>query len=87
MGEFWRNGTLFAQGFDPGRRALVGEPEPIAAPVSYTQNEQVLATVSGDGTLVYRSSTSASPRRWTTRGPEPPRPTSVARLRCSTPPR
>ena len=51
---FWRDGTLFAQGFDPGRRALVGEPTPIAAPVSYTQNEQVLATAAGDGTLVYR---------------------------------
>jgi Tol biopolymer transport system component len=51
---FWRDGTLFAQRFDTGRQALIGEPEPIAAPVSYTQNEQILATVSGDGTLVYR---------------------------------
>jgi Tol biopolymer transport system component len=51
---FWREGTLFAQAFDTGRRALAGEPEPIAAPVSFTQNEQVLAAVSGDGTLVYR---------------------------------
>ena len=49
---FWRGGTLLAQPFDLGRLAVVGEPTPIASPVGYTQNEQALASVSDDGTLV-----------------------------------
>jgi Tol biopolymer transport system component len=51
---FWRDGTLFAQRFDPGALKLSGDPAAIASPVSFTQNEQVLASISSDGTLVYR---------------------------------
>ncbi|MCM2257765.1 MAG: protein kinase, partial [Vicinamibacteria bacterium] len=51
---FWRDGTLFAQRFDPDARAVSGEPTPVATAVAYNQNEQVLASVSAEGTLVYR---------------------------------
>jgi len=54
---FWRDGTLFAQRLDPKSLKLSGDPVPIAAPVAFTQNEHVLASVSGDGTLVYREGT------------------------------
>ena len=57
---FWRDGTLLAQRFDAGRLALEGEPVPIANPVSYTQNEQTLASVSNEGTLVFREGTRGS---------------------------
>jgi Tol biopolymer transport system component len=51
---FWRDGSLLAQRFDAGALALSGDPIAIAGPVAYTQNEQILASVSADGTLVYR---------------------------------
>jgi Tol biopolymer transport system component len=51
---FWRDGTLFAQPVDPESLKLSGDPAPVAAPVAFTQNEQMLATVSGDGTLIFR---------------------------------
>ena len=51
---FWREGTLLAQRFDAGRLALAGRARPVASPVAFTQNEQALAPVSNDGTLVYR---------------------------------
>jgi dipeptidyl aminopeptidase/acylaminoacyl peptidase len=54
---FWRDGTLFAQRLDPNGLRLSGDPSPIASPVSFTQNEQLLASVAGDGTLVYREGT------------------------------
>ena len=57
---FWRDGTLLAQRFDPDRLALEGEPAPIAGPVSYNQNEQTLASVSNEGTLVFREGTRGS---------------------------
>jgi Tol biopolymer transport system component len=57
---YWRDGTLLAQRFDADRLALEGEPVPIANPVSYNQNEQVLASVSNEGTLVFREGTRGS---------------------------
>ncbi len=51
---FWRDGALLGLAFDADRVALAGDPEPIAAPVAFTQNEQALASVSSEGTLVYR---------------------------------
>ena len=57
---FWRDSTLLAQRFDADRLALDGEPVPIANPVSFTQNEQALASVSNEGTLVYREGTRGS---------------------------
>jgi tRNA A-37 threonylcarbamoyl transferase component Bud32/dipeptidyl aminopeptidase/acylaminoacyl peptidase len=51
---FWRDGTLLAVRFDPSSLKLAGDPLTIAAPVAFTQNEQVLASVSNEGTLVYR---------------------------------
>jgi len=51
---FWRDEALFAQRFDPGALKLSGDPAPIASPVAFTQNEQLLASVAGDGILVYR---------------------------------
>jgi serine/threonine-protein kinase len=50
---FWHDGTLLAQRFDATRLKLSGEPAAVAAPVALTQNEQVLAAVSQEGTLVY----------------------------------
>jgi Tol biopolymer transport system component len=57
---YWRDGSLLAQRFDASRLALEGEPVPIASPVSYTQNEQALASVSNEGTLVFREGTRGS---------------------------
>ena len=57
---FWRDGTLLAQRFDAGRLAVEGEPVPVANPVSYNQNEQALASVSNEGTLVFREGTRGS---------------------------
>jgi len=51
---FWRDGALLAARFDPSSLNVAGDPAPIAAPVAFTQNEHVLATVSNEGTLVYR---------------------------------
>src|SRR6185436_12120585 len=42
---FWRDGNLLAVKFDPGRLAVTGDPAPVAAPVAFTQNEQMLASV------------------------------------------
>jgi eukaryotic-like serine/threonine-protein kinase len=57
---FWRDGTLLAQRFDPDRLAVEGDPQPITSPVSNTQNEQALASVSNEGTLVFREGTRGS---------------------------
>ena len=57
---YWRDGTLLAQRFNADRLAVEGEPVPIANPVSYNQNEQVLASVSNEGTLVFREGTRGS---------------------------
>jgi Tol biopolymer transport system component/tRNA A-37 threonylcarbamoyl transferase component Bud32 len=54
---FWRDGTLLAVRFDPGKLRLAGDPVTIAAAVAFTQNEQVLASVSNEGTLVFREGT------------------------------
>ena len=51
---FWREGVLLAQRFDAERLALVGDAVAVASPVAFTQNEQALASVSIDGTLVFR---------------------------------
>ena len=51
---FWRDGALLAQRLDPGRLTLAGDPQSVAARVSYTQNEQALVSVSGEGMLIYR---------------------------------
>jgi Tol biopolymer transport system component len=51
---FWREGALLAQRFDPARLAVSGEARAVASPVAFTQNEEALASVSEDGTLVYR---------------------------------
>jgi Tol biopolymer transport system component len=52
---FWREGALLAQRFDPVRLALSGDPVALASPVAFTQNEQALASISEEGTLVYRA--------------------------------
>ena len=57
---FWRDGSLFAQRLDARRLALAGEPMAIAAGVAYNQNEQALAAVSHEGTLVYQTGTRGS---------------------------
>jgi Tol biopolymer transport system component len=51
---FWRDGTLHAQRLDVVSGSVSGEPVTIASGVAYNQNEQALAAVSGEGTLVYR---------------------------------
>jgi Tol biopolymer transport system component len=51
---FWREGVLLAQRFDPAKLTLSGDAVAVASPVAFTQNEQALASVSGEGTLVYR---------------------------------
>ena len=57
---FWREGTLFAQRFDASSLKLRGEPAAVASPVAFTGNEQALASVSNEGTLLYRSGTRGS---------------------------
>jgi Tol biopolymer transport system component len=57
---YWREGTLFAQRFDASGPSLLGEPVAIASPVAFTQNEQVLASVSNEGTLLYRAGSRGS---------------------------
>ncbi len=51
---FWRDGTLLAVRFNPASLTIVGDPAPIASSVAFTPNEQALASVSNEGTLVYR---------------------------------
>ena len=51
---YWREGALLACRFDPDRLVADGDAVAVASPVAYTQNEQALATVSQEGTLVYR---------------------------------
>jgi Tol biopolymer transport system component/tRNA A-37 threonylcarbamoyl transferase component Bud32 len=51
---FWHDGALVAVRFDAGSLKIAGDPVSIAAPVAYTQNEEALASVSTEGTLVYR---------------------------------
>jgi Tol biopolymer transport system component len=57
---FWREGTVFAQRFDPEALAVRGDPVAIASPVAFTQNEQALASISDEGTLVFRAGTRGS---------------------------
>jgi Tol biopolymer transport system component len=52
---FWREGVLLAQHFDPATLTLSGDAVAVASPVAFTQNEQVLASISTEGTLVYRA--------------------------------
>ena len=51
---FWRDGTLLSVDFDAAALTVSGDPVPVASPVAFTQNEQVLASISSEGTLVYR---------------------------------
>ncbi len=51
---FWREGALLAADFDAARLSLAGDPRPVASPVAFTQNEQVLASAADGGMLVYR---------------------------------
>jgi serine/threonine protein kinase/Tol biopolymer transport system component len=51
---FVREGTLFAQTFDPERRALDGNPIPVAGRVGTFRDGGFFAT-SGNGVLVYRT--------------------------------
>ncbi|MEZ5313307.1 MAG: hypothetical protein R2862_06425 [Thermoanaerobaculia bacterium] len=52
---YWREGSLLAQRFDPDSLALSGEARPVASRVAFSQNEEVLASVSEQGTLVFRA--------------------------------
>ncbi|MGE0640210.1 MAG: protein kinase [Thermoanaerobaculia bacterium] len=52
---YWREGSLLAHRFDPDRLALSGEARPVASPVAFSQNEEALASVSEQGTLVFRA--------------------------------
>jgi serine/threonine protein kinase/Tol biopolymer transport system component len=52
---FTRGGALFAQRFDPGRRALVGEPWQVAESVHADQTQgQLVLSASDEGTIIYR---------------------------------
>ena len=57
---FWREGALLAQRFDLSRLAVTGDPVAVASPVAFTQNEHVLASVSNEGTLLYRAGSRGS---------------------------
>jgi eukaryotic-like serine/threonine-protein kinase len=53
---FWRDGSLLAQPFDEKNLRLTGTPVQIAADVSLSGLEQMMAsTATGSGTLVYRA--------------------------------
>jgi eukaryotic-like serine/threonine-protein kinase len=51
---YWRDGALLAQRFDADALRVAGDGAVIASGVGYNQNEQALATVSAEGTLVVR---------------------------------
>jgi len=50
---FWRDGSLYAQSFDPNRLVVEGDPALVVEDVGYTQNERAVFTISEDGALVY----------------------------------
>jgi eukaryotic-like serine/threonine-protein kinase len=50
---FVRDGTLYAQEFDPEAGAVVGQPAEVASQVGVTYNSRPAVTVSREGTLVY----------------------------------
>jgi Tol biopolymer transport system component len=50
---YWTQGNLMARGFDAGTLALAAEDHLIAEHAAYTQNEQAVFGVSGEGTLAY----------------------------------
>ena len=53
---FTREGALMAQPFDPAKRALSGEPGPIASPIgSYPDTQFAFFAVSNTGLVVYRA--------------------------------
>ena len=50
---FWREGSIYAQEFDPKRFRLLGEPQLTASGVGFNVNERASFAVSEQGTLVY----------------------------------
>jgi eukaryotic-like serine/threonine-protein kinase len=61
---FVRQGTLFAQHFDPGRLELTGDPFPVAERVTVGYGPPVPAlSASAAGPLVYRSGSAAGQQR------------------------
>jgi Tol biopolymer transport system component len=57
---FWKDGFLAVQRFDPDTGTLRGQVIPVAGDVLYTSWETPVASVSGEGTLVYQPSLSSS---------------------------
>ncbi|HKY34204.1 MAG TPA: protein kinase [Candidatus Polarisedimenticolia bacterium] len=51
---YLRDGALLSVRFDPDSLGVSGDPVSVASPVAYSQNEQALAGISAEGTLVYR---------------------------------
>ncbi len=50
---YWTQGNLMARRFDPGTLEVGSEDHLVAEHVAYTQNEQAVFSVSGEGTLAY----------------------------------
>jgi serine/threonine protein kinase len=60
---FVRQGTLFAQNFDPNKLALTGDPYPVAGPVAAGAGLGALSA-SAVGSVVYRSGSVAGQRQF-----------------------
>jgi Tol biopolymer transport system component len=60
---FVRDGTLFAQSFDPIRAELAGSPMAVAEHILVTE-EEVALSASATGAFVYRAGTSSAPHQF-----------------------
>ena len=60
---FLRQGTLFAQNFDPVRLELTGNPFPVAEQVASSPQVQAVS-VSGAGSIAYRTSSAGVQRQF-----------------------
>jgi eukaryotic-like serine/threonine-protein kinase len=62
---YFRDGTLMAQEFEPGRMELRGDPMPLGDVLRETGNWGVMATASENGVLIYQSGEyQKNPIRW-----------------------
>jgi len=60
---FVRQGTLFAQNFDPVQMELSGNPSPVAERVAVDRSYAAAVSASAGGTIVYRTGSSAGQRQ------------------------
>jgi serine/threonine protein kinase len=61
---FVRQGTLFAQNFDPVRLAVTGNPFPVAEQIAVNRLQSPALSASAAGPLIYRTGSSAGQRQF-----------------------